>query len=234
MKLFIAEYGLLQKERLKLILITVTLSFLGILISAKNGFINSDASSEQILLILFGSADSYPMNWIYWVSFLIGYVVLLQIVWKSRVNMFEIYQLLRYRNTNRFWIGKFALGFIFTCIYILSFLLTAWITSFLLGASMIFSLTWLLVLLFLTLNLYGHALLWLAMKIYWRVEGANIILVVLIYMGIKLPHPFFPLYYGMIEKIKLSLSATLFIESAVLYLLFLIILRKAKTMDYIP
>ncbi|CCQ94561.1 exported hypothetical protein [[Clostridium] ultunense Esp] len=52
MKLFIAEYRLLQKEKFKLILPTVILSVLGILISSKNGFINADASSEQILLIL--------------------------------------------------------------------------------------------------------------------------------------------------------------------------------------
>ena len=232
MKLFIAEYRLLQKEKFKLILPTVILSVLGILISSKNGFINADASSEQILLILFGSADSYPMNWLYWMILFLGYVVLLQIVWKSRVQMFEIHQLLRYRNTNRFWASKFAMGFLFTCFYILSFLLTAWIAAFLLGASMAFSLTWLLVFLFLTLNLYGLALLWLAMKMYWRVEGANMILVILIYTGIKSPHPLLPLYYGMIEKIKSSLFTTFLIESAVLFLLFLIILRKAKTMDY--
>lgn len=127
MKLFIAEYRLLQKEKFKLILPTVILSVLGILISSKNGFINADASSEQILLILFGSADSYPMNWIYWIILFLGYVVLLQIVWKSRIHTFEIHQLLRYRNTNRYWVSQFTMGFLFTSLYILSFLITAWV-----------------------------------------------------------------------------------------------------------
>jgi len=92
----------------KLIPSTVLLSILGILISAKNGIIHAGTSSDQVLQTLFGSADQYPMNWIYWIIFCVGYVILLQIVWKSRVHMFEINQLLRYRNTNWFWTSKFV------------------------------------------------------------------------------------------------------------------------------
>ncbi len=233
MRLFISEYHLLQKDMFKLIPSAVLLSILGIMISAKNGIIHAGTSSEKVLQTLFGSADQYPMNWIYWIIFCVGYVILLQIVWKSRVHMFEINQLLRYRNTDWFWMSKFVTGFLFTCFYVSCFLLTTWITCFLLDTRMVWSLKWLIVFLCLTFNLYGHALLWLAIKVHWRVEAANILVMALLYAGVKVGHPFLPLYYGMVEKINPFLFTAFLIESVVIFLLCLLILRKAKTMDYI-
>ena len=101
------------------------------------------------------------------------------------------------------------------------------------GVELVWSSKWLIIFLCLTFNLYGHALLWLAIKVHWRVEAANILVMTLFYAGVKVAHPFLPLYYGMVEKINPSLFMTFLIEIIVIFFLCLLILRKAKTMDYI-
>ncbi|WP_019419881.1 hypothetical protein [Paenibacillus sp. OSY-SE] len=232
MKLLLLEYRLLRKDFIKIIFSTLVVSILNIMIYARNGIIHSGASSSEVLRSLFGSAYHLYMNWIYWIILCVGYLLLLQIVWKSRIDRFEINQLLRYKNTNWFWLIKFVTGFLFTCFYVCCSLLVTWISCLLLHARMIWDPAWLIIFLYVTLTLYWHALLWLTIKVYSLVEAANIVVMILFYAGVRVAQPFIPLYYGMFDNIHRFPIMTLIAECMAIAVLGMLILRKAKKMDY--
>lgn len=232
MKLLVLEYRLLRKDLVKIFFLSFVISTLNIILYGGNGVIHSGISSSDVLYSLFGSAYHIYVNWIYWIILCIGYLLLLQIVWKSRMGGFEVYQFLRYKNTNWFWMLKLATGFLFTSYYVFCSLFVTWITCLLLNTKIIWDPAWLLIFLYVTLILYWHALLWLTIKIHSLVEVANIVVMILFYAGVRVAQPFIPLYYGMFDNIHRFLFMTIIVEITTIAFLGILVLRKAKKMDY--
>ncbi|MED2942819.1 hypothetical protein P4284_07160 [Bacillus swezeyi] len=226
------EYRLLEKDIWKVVVVSIILSVINMLVYAKNGTVNPNISSSGVLILLFGSVQNYLMNWIYWIVFCVGYVILMQIIWKPRIHMFSVNQLLRHKSVKRFWGVKFLTGFIFTCSYTFCAMAVTFIFCLLIGTPIILDPVWLLVYLCLIINLYLHSLLWLLVKMYSVVEVANITILALLYAGIKLNYPFFPLYYGMFSNLN-HFSITVLVEFAAIIFICMLILQKAEKMDYL-
>lgn len=231
MSLLKLEYQLLKKDLWKISLICVILPILNMIIYTKNQVIVPGMPSGEAALLLFGSVDHFILNWIYWVIFCTGYVILLQLIWKTHIHMFEINQLLRHRSPVRFWLVKLVVGFIVTAVYVFCALFVTWIFAAITPTSNNWDPVWLLIFLFLTINIYGHGLIWLAVKNYLMVEVANVLILLLFYTGSRAAAPFIPLYYSMISK-QSNPVLTLSVELAVILLLVYLIFKKAKTMDY--
>ncbi|MCY8665513.1 hypothetical protein P9D28_14605 [Bacillus haynesii] len=232
MNLLILESRLLGKDIWRVVVVSIILSFINMLIYAKNGVVNPNISSSEVLITLFGSVQNYPMNWIYWIVFCVGYVILLQVIWKPRIHMFSVNQLLRHKNIKRFWGIKFLTGFIFTCFYAFCSMVLTFIFCLLAGTPIIFDPVWLLVYLCLIINLYLHSLLWLLVKLYSMAEMANFSILALFYVGVKLNYPISLLYFGMFSNLN-NISVALLVEFAAAVFICMIIIKKAKKMDYL-
>ncbi|MDA7026369.1 hypothetical protein PJ311_07025 [Bacillus sp. CLL-7-23] len=225
------EYRLLQKDLVKVVLVSMILPVLNMIIYSKNETLSSHISSADAVILLFGSVKHFIMNWIYWIVFCVGYIFLLQVIWKPHIHMFHINQLLRHKSTSRFWMTKLLSGFLFTCFYVCCALFVALMFCWFFKTANILDPIWLLAFVCLVINLYFHSVLWLLLKIYSMVEVANVVILALFYAGVQLANPFLPLYYGMFSHLQ-SLTFTFMIECLLIMFMGLLILRKAKKMDY--
>lgn len=224
------EFELIKKDLLVILLTSIVLSTLNSIIYIKSRVI----SSNKVLQLLF-EAGSFPNeNWVFWIFYCMGYIILLQLVWKNHIHLFELQQILRHKCINRYWRTKLLIGLIFTFFYVTCTLVITCLVFYLMQIPNAISIIWLAIIFSLIINLYLHAIIWLAIKIYLRVEIANIFVISLLYAGIRIDKPYVPLYYSMLKNINgIPLTYTFIIEAIVIILLVLAILKKAKNMDYL-
>ncbi|CAM4465961.1 ABC transporter permease [Paenibacillus tarimensis] len=223
---------MLKKEIFKAGFITLLISALISLLYAADGTLYSIHSSSEVVRLIFGSVTHTPLNWVYWIILCVAYLIMLQFIWKSNLHLFEILQILRFRNISRYWISKFLYGLLFTIFYVLTFILATYIMCYLFGVSIDMDsyVTW--IFLCLSLNLYIHALLWLAIKLFFSVEAAHIMTVALFYAGVRIVQPYAPLYYSMYEHISPQVMVVFLLEAAAIAILVTLILWRAKKIDY--
>ncbi|WP_248927983.1 hypothetical protein [Paenibacillus hamazuiensis] len=232
MKLLLLESRLLREDLLKFVSLSFGIPVLNFLLFAGNGVISSGSTTSQVLGLMFGSVRNFPMSWIYWIFLCFGYLLLLQIVWKPNVRMFEIYQVLRYQNMRLYWRIKFMAGFLLTVFYVFCSLAVTFAASLIMKAQPIWDAGWLTVFICLTLNLYIHALIWLALKVYALVEAAVIVVGLLFYAGVRVVAPYIPLYYAMKDHLQPYLLMTTFaIECLIIIMLTALIERRVKKQD---
>ncbi|WEG12851.1 hypothetical protein PU629_00410 [Pullulanibacillus sp. KACC 23026] len=231
MKLLKLEFRLLKIDLFKLSLIIFVISILNDMLLSLDKIISFKITTSYVLMALFGSAGNLPLGWINWILICMGYLIILQIIWKSKLHMVSVYQILRYKNLRLYWQTKFVTGLLITLCYVLVLLATTFIISILFNARIIWDFQWLVVFLCLSLNMYIHALLWLTIKLYSTVEVAIIILCLLIYTGARIIKPYILLYYGMRDQIKQFLPLVFFVELFAIFVLFNLIVMKAKKMD---
>ncbi|CCQ96328.1 putative Membrane protein [[Clostridium] ultunense Esp] len=232
MKIIALECRLLQQDFLKFIGLIFSIPILEFLLFAGNGIISPEWTTSEVLGLLYGSVNNYPMNWIYWIFLSFGFLIQLQIVWKPTVHTFELYQLLRYKNASLYWWSKMIVGFLFTVFYLLCNIAVIFVGSLFFHAQAAWDFQWLILLMSLTFNFYVHALLWLTLKLYTLVEVANIVIALLFYAGARIVEPYIPLYYGMKENVHGYLLLVMVLEWLVILLLAALIIRKAKRMDF--
>jgi hypothetical protein len=231
MKLLLLEFRLLKEDLLKISLLILGISILNYILFSGDKMISSRSTTNDVLSLLFGSADHFPLEWINWILLCFGYFILLQMVWKLNLHTISVFQVLRYKNIRLFWQTKFIIGFLLTLCYVFFNLLIAFIISLFLNVQLIWDFRWIVVFCCLSLNLYIHALLWFAIKIYSSVEVAIITVCFLFYAGVRIIKPFIPLYYSMKDHVNQYLPLTFLIELTVIFLLLTLILLKAKRMD---
>lgn len=231
MKILLLEFRLLREDLLKVFLLSFSIPVLNVSLFLGSGGISSESTTSNVLSLLFGSVNNFQMNWVYWCFLCYGYFLLLQIAWKSNVHMYEIYQVIRYRNVSLYWRIKCIVGFLITVFYVLCCLAVTFIASLLLHAQAVWDFSYFIFLIILTLNLYIHALTWLAIKIYSLVEAALIIVGLLFYAGVRIVEPYIPLYYAMTDHVRPYLLPTILVELLVIYMLMALIKRKVKNRD---
>ncbi len=227
-----SELRLLSRDLFNVAAGSIILSGIATILYASNGYVTSYASAEIILRNLFGSVSNEYINWIYWIIMCIGYIVLLQLVWKRQVHTFELYQLIRFGSARWYWILKMMIGFIFTLYYIFCYLCSILIMSSYSGAPFHADIYWIKIFISLTLNLYVHACIWLLIKELYYVEIANITIVSLFYMGVRLDHPYLPLYYSMIDHVSSMHPQILMAEFIVIAFIGFWIVYRANRVDY--
>ncbi|MTH55190.1 hypothetical protein GKZ89_17465 [Bacillus mangrovi] len=225
------NFRLLKRDLIKIVFISLIVPVLNCIIYSKNGLITPNLKSDEVVLSLFGAVDRNYSNWIYWIIFCVGYVVILQLAWKKQVHTFEINQLLRHKNTSTFWNIKMITGFIVTLWYVLSALLVMWVYSVSIHTVNNFDPVWLLILIFLSINFYVHGLIWLILRNDTLVEVANVVILMLFYAGTKLAQPYTPLYYSMLSK-HTDPYLLMAIELMIIAIFYIIIINRAKRMDY--
>lgn len=226
------ECRLLQEDALKIVVLICSVPTLNMLLFAGNGDISSATTTSEIIQSMFGSVVNFSMNWMYWIFICLGYFLLLHTVWKSQVHMFEVYQIIRYRNIGLFWKIKFLTGFLMTACYVFSCLIVTFAVSLLWHAQAMWDIQWIVVFVSLTLNLYIHALTWLVIRLFSTVEMAIIVVGLLFYAGVRIVEPYIPLYYAMADHISPYWLPTFAIELLIIVMLMTLIIWKAKKSDF--
>lgn len=231
MKNFFLELRMIKPDTISLIVVNTVVPLLNIMIYIRNIDFGNGMSNIDPLKLLFGTIQDE--NWMYWVFFSIGYIILIQIIWRPRERHFEYNIILSQQRTDLLWINRIIIGGIFTIIYIISSILFAiyglkyFNIHFHLNIALLFQY------LSIYINFYLHALLWLCLKVYISAQIANIVLLSLFFAGIKISEPYLPLYFSMISNIENRwLIPTLFSEGVVIFLLCYLIFLRAKHKDY--
>ncbi|MDQ0189825.1 hypothetical protein J2S03_001672 [Alicyclobacillus cycloheptanicus] len=219
-------------DLVKLTLISLGVSILTNWLFAANGIISSKLTTSYVLFLMYGSVKNFPENWIYWIFICFGYLIILQIVWKSNVHMFEVYQVLRHRNVRVYWRTKLIAGFLVTLCYVICWLATTYIFCVLLHARSVWDLNWIALLACIVFNLYLHALIWLTLRLYVSIQVGLIVVAFLFYAGVRLVFPYVPLYYAMVNNLHQWLVPTLGVELIAIWGLALCIMRHRLNHDF--
>ncbi|MBE3593567.1 MAG: hypothetical protein IMX04_00800 [Candidatus Carbobacillus altaicus] len=231
MKLVRLKFRLLRQDFIKIFLLCFGIPIFTFLLIAGNKMIASEWTAHEFLHVFFGSVMNLPLNWMYWIFLSFGYVLLLQIVWKPHAHMYEIYQILRYKDIGLYWQIELVVGFLFTVFYLFCYFAVMFTALSVLRVQALWDVQWVIILFAITLNLFIHALIWLTLKMYTLVEVANIVSVLLFYAGVRIAEPYIPLYYAMVDHIKGYILSVFAMELVIILILAAFIIRKAKTMD---
>lgn len=233
MKLILLGIRSLREEAIKLMLLALGIPVLNLLLVSGSRAEFSGSTTSHVLSLLFGSVRNYPLNWIYWMIFYFGYLLILQIVWKPNVQIFEIYQILRYRNIGLYWWNRFILGFAATLIYAMCFLSFTFAGTLFWNVNVVWDVRWLVVTACLALNLYLHALTWLAVKVFSLAEVATVLVGLMFYGGVRLAEPYMPLYYAMIDHLHPNLWPAVVVELLVMIAVIALIIWRVRHKDFV-
>lgn len=231
MRIFWYELNLIKIDILKIVFINTFFPILStLLLLNADRFING-YSLPKAFLIIFGSIQNF--NWMYWVMFGFGYVVLLQVLWKPQNLYLQQTILVSHRKIELFWLNKIAISFLFTMIYVLLYYFLAFILFISVGIEFKMDFSILEQFILILVNLCVHMLIWLLLKIKISTMIANIVLATILFGGVKISKPILLFYYGMIQNFDKDILFTIFfIECGVVFILCQIILQVGKKMDY--
>ncbi|MBU4619227.1 MULTISPECIES: hypothetical protein [Bacillus] len=230
MRILKLEYFRLKNTILKSLVIVLVLHAINTMIFIKN--IKGLESSEDFFTLLFSSSNGTFISWMYWLSFSVGYIVFLQILWKTPIYMFEMQMILRLRQWRILWIARFIIGIIFTFYYVITALSIAIILFSFLHVSIQFNLGWVFIFIYITINLFLHGTIWLVLKNHLTVEVANICVLGMFFAGIKIENKYIPLYYGMYEHVQGQLLFIL-LELIIIACLMTYVVYHSNKTDYL-
>ncbi|MGG3893045.1 hypothetical protein [Geobacillus stearothermophilus] len=227
------EFTLIKMDVKRIVITCLLFPLLGTLMSSWSEAFSSQCLSE-LFSRLFGAVTI--SNWMYWLMICFGYVVLLQIVWKKRDQYFEHKLFILLRDTTSYTMARLLAGVLFTVGYVLSsFLITGGFGLFV--SHMAFSFDRSLVLMFvgIAVNLYWHASVWMLLNVYATHHLANVVILALFFVGVKMPTPFIPLYYSMADLVR---SSSMFWSALMVELLSIVVfgywtIKRVKHADYI-
>jgi len=226
------EFTLIKMDVKRIVITCLLFPLLGTLMSSWSEAFSSQCLSE-LFSRLFGAVTI--SNWMYWLMICFGYVVLLQIVWKKRDQYFEHKLFILLRDTTSYTMARLLAGVLFTVGYVLSsFLITGGFGLFV--SHMAFSFDRSLVLMFvgIAVNLYWHASVWMLLNVYATHHLANVVILALFFVGVKMPTPFIPLYYSMADLVR---SSSMFWSALMVELLSIVAfgywtIKRVKNADY--
>ncbi|ADI25402.1 hypothetical protein [Geobacillus sp. C56-T3] len=227
------EFTLIKMDIKRIVITCLLFPLLGTLMCSWSEAFSSQHLSE-LFARLFGAVTT--SNWMYWLMICFGYVVLLQIVWKKRDQYFEHKLFILLRDTTSYTMARLLAGVLFTVGYVLSsFLITGGFGLFV--SHMAFSFDRSLVLMFVSIavNLYWHASVWMLLNVYATYHLANVVILALFFVGVKMPTPFIPLYYSMADLVR---SSSMFWSALIVELLSIVVfgywtIKRVKHADYI-
>ena len=227
------EFTLIKMDIKRIVITCLLFPLLGTLMCSWSEAFSSQHLSE-LFARLFGAVTT--SNWMYWLMICFGYVVLLQIVWKKRDQYFEHKLFILLRDTTSYTMARLLAGVLFTVGYVLSsFLITGGFGLFV--SHMAFSFDRSLVLMFvgIAVNLYWHASVWMLLNVYATHHLANVVILALFFVGVKMPTPFIPLYYSMADLVR---SSSMFWSALMVELLSIVVfgywtIKRVKHADYI-
>ncbi|MED5043133.1 hypothetical protein P9848_14595 [Geobacillus stearothermophilus] len=227
------EFTLIKMDIKRIVITCLLFPLLGTLMCSWSEAFSSQHLSE-LFARLFGAVTT--SNWMYWLMICFGYVVLLQIVWKKRDQYFEHKLFILLRDTTSYTMARLLAGVLFTLVYVLSsFLITGGFGLFV--SHMAFSFDRSLVLMFVSIavNLYWHASVWMLLNVYATYHLANVVILALFFVGVKMPTPFIPLYYSMADLVR---SSSMFWSALMVELLSIVVfgywtIKRVKQADYI-
>lgn len=227
------EFTLIKMDIKRIVITCLLFPLLGTLMCSWSEAFSSQHLSE-LFARLFGAVTT--SNWMYWLMICFGYVVLLQIVWKKRDQYFEHKLFILLRDTTSYTMARLLAGVLFTLVYVLSsFLITGGFGLFV--SHMAFSFDRSLVLMFVSIavNLYWHASVWMLLNVYATYHLANVVILALFFVGVKMPTPFIPLYYSMADLVR---SSSMFWSALMVELLSIVVfgywtIKRVKHADYI-
>ncbi|KQC48571.1 hypothetical protein P9851_02430 [Geobacillus stearothermophilus] len=227
------EFTLIKMDIKRIVITCLLFPLLGTLMCSWSEAFSSQHLSE-LFARLFGAVTT--SNWMYWLMICFGYVVLLQIVWKKRDQYFEHKLFILLRDTTSYTMARLLAGVLFTVGYVLSsFLITGGFGLFV--SHMAFSFDRSLVLMFVSIavNLYWHASVWMLLNVYATYHLANVVILALFFVGVKMPTPFIPLYYSMADLVR---SSSMFWSALMVELLSIVVfgywtIKRVKHADYI-
>lgn len=221
------ELKLLKTDIPFLLIVIIGIPLLNTMLILKN----IDFHTREPLMMLFGSV--HILNWMYWVFFCFGYLILIQILWREREKYFEYNVIILQQTTSLLWMNRMFTGWIFTFIYIfISFLFAI---SGIIYSNDYFLLDFNILLEFISIliNFYLHAIIWIFLNVYISSRIAGIIVLAIFYAGTKISEPYLPLYFSMIKNIgNEMLVLTLLSEAIVIFFLCCLILLRGKYKDY--
>ncbi|RXS90240.1 hypothetical protein [Geobacillus sp. PK12] len=226
------EFTLIKMDVKRIVITCLLFPLLGTLMSSWSEAFSSQCLSE-LFARLFGAVTI--SNWMYWLMICFGYVVLLQIVWKKRDKYFEHKLFILLRDTTSYTMARLLAGVLFTLVYVLSvFLIAGGFGLFV--SHMAFSFDRSLVLMFvgIAVNLYWHASVWMLLNVYATHHLANVVILALFFVGVKMPTPFIPLYYSMADLVR---SSSMFWSALMVELLSIVAfgywtIKRVKNADY--
>ncbi|ALA70664.1 hypothetical protein GT50_11110 [Geobacillus stearothermophilus 10] len=226
------EFTLIKMDIKRMVITCLLFPLLGTLMSSWSEAFSSQCLSE-LFARLFGAVTI--SNWMYWLMICFGYVVLLQIVWKKRDKYFEHKLFILLRDTTSYTMARLLAGVLFTLGYVLSvFLITGGFGLFV--SHMAFSFDRSLVVMFICIvvNLYWHASVWMLLNVYATYHLANVVILSLFFVGVKMPTPFVPLYYSMADLVR---SSSMFWSALIVELLSIVVfgywtIKRVKNADY--
>ena len=226
------EFTLIKMDVKRIVITCLLFPLLGTLMSSWSEAFSSQCLSE-LFSRLFGAVTI--SNWMYWLMICFGYVVLLQIVWKKRDKYFEHKLFILLRDTTSYTMARLLAGVLFTLVYVLSvFLIAGGFGLFV--SHMAFSFDRSLVLMFvgIAVNLYWHASVWMLLNVYATHHLANVVILALFFVGVKMPTPFIPLYYSMADLVG---SSSMFWSALMVELLSIVAfgywtIKRVKNADY--
>lgn len=230
MKILKLEYYRLKHTIFKSLVIVLVLHAINSLIFIKNT--KGLEGSEDFFTLLFSSSNGTFISWMYWLSFCVGYIVFLQILWKTPLYMFEMQMILRLRQWGILWIARFIIGVLFTFYYVITAFSVAIILFNFLQVSIQFDSGWLFIFIYITINLFLHGTLWLVLKNNLPVEVANICMLGMFFAGIKIENKYIPLYYGMYEHVQ-GRSLFVLIELTIIVCLMIYVVYHSTKNDYL-
>ncbi|MGG3906709.1 hypothetical protein [Geobacillus stearothermophilus] len=227
------EFTLIKMDIKRIVITCLLFPLLGTLMCSWSEAFSSQYLSE-LFARLFGAVTT--SNWMYWLMICFGYVVLLQIVWKKRDQYFEHKLFILLRDTTSYTMARLLAGVLFTLVYVLSvFLIAGGFGLFV--SHMAFSFDRSLVLMFvgIAVNLYWHASVWMLLNVYATHHLANVVILALFFVGVKMPTPFIPLYYSMADLVR---SSSMFWSALMVELLSIVVfgywtIKRVKHADYI-
>ncbi|GAB6891289.1 hypothetical protein [Geobacillus stearothermophilus] len=227
------EFTLIKMDIKRIVITCLLFPLLGTLMCSWSEAFSSQHLSE-LFARLFGAVTT--SNWMYWLMICFGYVVLLQIVWKKRDQYFEHKLFILLRDTTSYTMARLLAGVLFTLVYVLSvFLIAGGFGLFV--SHMAFSFDRSLVLMFvgIAVNLYWHASVWMLLNVYATHHLANVVILALFFVGVKMPTPFIPLYYSMADLVR---SSSMFWSALMVELLSIVVfgywtIKRVKHADYI-
>ncbi|MED3784801.1 hypothetical protein P4533_11010 [Geobacillus stearothermophilus] len=227
------EFTLIKMDIKRIVITCLLFPLLGTLMCSWSEAFSSQHLSD-LFARLFGAVTT--SNWMYWLMICFGYVVLLQIVWKKRDQYFEHKLFILLRDTTSYTMARLLAGVLFTLVYVLSvFLIAGGFGLFV--SHMAFSFDRSLVLMFvgIAVNLYWHASVWMLLNVYATHHLANVVILALFFVGVKMPTPFIPLYYSMADLVR---SSSMFWSALMVELLSIVVfgywtIKRVKHADYI-
>lgn len=233
MKPMSLEFTLIKVDLKRVWITCILFPLLGTMMSIRSEAFSSKHLSES-LVRLFGSVTM--SNWMYWLMFCFGYVVLLQIIWKTRDKSFEYKLWILLRDTTSYTMARLLVGVLFTLVYVLAAFLIASVFG-LCVSHMAFSFDRSLVLMFvcIAVSLYWHASVWMLLKVHATNHLANAIILALFFVGVKRPMAFVPLYYSMVDLLRGGpmLWSALFVELLLIGVFGYLTIKRVKNADYI-